>query len=136
MLSCSCFQGKCSFHQSLFEQFISCLLIFKDICNFSSDNRLICFVNVVMYMDNWIKSLEMMNKWMICNNGFPFGFFAEGNIYSKGAWTFRCHGWHCWLFGEPCSAGMLNSRWNRFLWHQYATVKYVMMYMQEPVEFH
>ena len=67
------------------------------------------FYFLFLYMDNWSKSLEILNKWMVCYTGFPLGSFAEGNIYSKGTWTFKCHGWQCWLFRESCSAGMLNS---------------------------
>ena len=39
------------------------------------------FYFLFLYVDNWSKSLEMMNKWMICYNGFPLGSFAQGNIY-------------------------------------------------------
>ena len=97
---------------------ISLLWTGKVLLPFLSDPLpFLSFYFLFLYMDNWSKSLEILNKWMVCYTGFPLGSFAEGNIYSKGTWTFRCHGWHCWLFRESCSAGMFNSRWNRFLFH-------------------
>jgi len=61
---------------------ISLLCTGKVLLPFLSDPLpFLSFYFLFLYMDNWSKSLEMMNKWMICYNGFPLGSFAQGNIY-------------------------------------------------------
>ena len=67
----------------------------------------------ISYSCTWITEVNhskwWINEWYVIMVFHLVPLHKEIYIYSKGTWTFKCHGWQCWLFRESCSAGMLNS---------------------------